>query len=321
LTTLSNILVISTGVPDQAHFSLSTSIGNCEGLDYDDNCTTYTAALGDHFGNPVPDGTAVNFTTEGGVIGASCVTGSLPPPGATPLEQTTNSQVGPGSGTCSVVLRSGQPRWPDGYQTVLAYALGEENFTDVNGNNVYNTGDTFSDKSPDIFRDDNENGIWTAGEPCIGPNLNGSCSTPGDGIYNGVLRLPRAATAQTHYVSAQIKQIFSGSDATVTISPTTLTCPAGTTREVQVRITDRLGNVMPAGSFVEFSTIFGVATTSVLPANLTVPNVVLAVGQTLIVPVYTVTIGCPATGGNGSFIVKVTTPVTKTITTASFPVN
>ena len=97
LTNLSNILVISTGVPDQMHFSLATETGNCEGWDLDNDCSYVTATVGDHFGNPAPDGTAVNFTAEGGVIGASCVTGSLPPPGATPAGQTTNSGVGTGS--------------------------------------------------------------------------------------------------------------------------------------------------------------------------------------------------------------------------------
>ena len=78
VTTLSNILVVSTGVPVQKRFSLSTSTGNCEGRDIDQVCSTVTATVGDQFGNPVPDGTAVSFITEAGLIGASCVTGSLP---------------------------------------------------------------------------------------------------------------------------------------------------------------------------------------------------------------------------------------------------
>ena len=300
LTSLSNILVLSTGVPDQRHFSLSTSIGNCEGLDYDAACSTVTAALGDHFGNPVPDGTAVNFTTEGGTIDASCVTAA---------------------GLCSVVLRSGNPRWPDGYLTVLAYALGEENFVDSNGNNVFNSGESFTDKSPDIFRDDNEDGSWTSGEPCIGPNLNGSCSTPGDGQYSGVLRTPQLPTPQTLYVTAQIKQIFSGSKAIITASPATLTCPAGGTRDVQVRVADRLGNVMPAGSTIAFSAVFGTTQTPVVPAEIKVPNVVLGVGQPVIVPTYTVTMGCPSVAGGGSLVVTVTSKPSGTVTTATFPVN
>ncbi|MDC8759259.1 hypothetical protein [Janthinobacterium fluminis] len=305
LTSLSNILVVSTGVPDQAHFSLSTKIGNCEGRDYDQECSIVTAALGDHFGNPVPDGTAVNFTTEGGFVTASCLTGTATP----------------GSGACSVALRAGSPRPANGRVTVLAYALGEENFFDANGNNVFDGSDTFTDKSPDIFRDDNESGDWSAGEACVGANLNATCSTPGDGQYNGVLRNPQVPSAQTLYVSSQLVQIFSGSTATVTTTPAVLNCAAGGTTNVQVKVTDQAGNVMPAGSTIAFSALFGTTVTPVLPAGITVPNIVLGVGQPLIVPVYTVTMGCPAVASTGRFFVTVTTPLTQTVTATSFQVN
>lgn len=316
LTTLSNILVISTGVPDQRHFSLATETGNCEGRDFDQACSIVTATLGDHFGNPVPDGTAVNFSAEGGVIDASCITGSA---AVTPTGQTTNSKVGPGSGSCSVVLRASNPRSANGRVTVLAYALGEESLFDSNGNNVYDSGDTFTDKSPDIFRDDNENGTWTAGEPCIGPNSNSTCSTPGDGIYNGVLRMPQLPSAQTLYVSSQLVQIFSGSVATVTFNPPALVCTVGSTVDVQVSVTDQIGNIMPAGTTIAFNTVFGggVATAGVFPAGVTVRNVPLAVGQTLPVPIYSVTVAC---AGSGKLFVTVTTP-RKIETTASVPIN
>ncbi len=320
VTTLSNILVISTGVPDQAHFSLSTSNGNCEGLNIDQHCATIKATLGDHFGNPVPDGTAVSFTAEGGVIGASCVTGSLPEPGATPSGQTTNSSIGPGSGSCSVEFRSSNPRPANGRVTIRAYALGEENFVDNNNNNVYDSGDTFTDKSPDIFRDDNEDGALSSNEPCIGPNLNGTCTTPGDGQYNGVLRSPQVASAQALYISSQLVEFFSGSNAVVTVSPTPLTCPANGSADVQVRVVDVLGNVMPSGSKVEFSAAFGATAATVVPDSVTVPNVILGVGQPLIVPTYSVTMACATTTTTGKFTVKVTTP-SGVITTTNFNVN
>jgi hypothetical protein len=319
ITTVSNMLVISTGVPDQRHFSLSSAIGNCEGWNFNQPCSTITATLGDHFGNPVPDGTAVNFTTEGGIIDASCVTGSLPPPGATPSGQSTNSQVGPGSGSCSVLLRAGSPRPENGRVTVLAYAIGEEDFNDMNGNNVFDGGDSYVDKSPDIFRDDDENGIWTPGEPCIGLNRNGLCSTPGDGNYNGVLRMPQVLAPQTLYVSAQLVQTFSGNDASASFAQTTAACSPGSTADVQVRLTDRNGNLMPAGTTIDFQTLFGTNGGIVTPASIKVPNVVLAVGETLIIPTYTVTVGCLA--GIGKLMATVTTPNTKTITLASTAIN
>lgn len=325
LTTLSNILVISTGVPDQAHFSLSTSVGNCEGRNFDQQCTVITATLGDHFGNPVPDGTAVNFSSESGIIDASCVTGSLPTPGSTPDgatsgSQTTNSHIGPGSGTCSVNLRSGEPRKADGRVTVLAYALGEETLLDNNGNNVYDSGDGFIDKSPDIFRDDNENGAWTAGEPCIGPNSNGSCSTAGDTKYNGVLRVPQTPSPQTLYVSAQLVEIFSGSNASITFSPAAATCNANLTAQIAITLKDSVGNIMPAGTQISIGALFGLTVAPVLPSSFKVPNVALGIGQTVITPTYVISVGCPSITAPGVMNVTVTTPNGVT-TTASVNIN
>ena len=319
ITSLSNVLVVSTGVPDQRHFSLSTQTGNCEGLDFDQVCSVLTATLGDHFGNRAPDGTAVNFSAEGGVIDASCVTGAMPASGATPSGQSTNSQTGPGSGTCSVTLRASNPRPANGRVTVLAYVAGEEDLVDTNGNNVYDSGDSYADKSPDIFRDDNESGNWTAGEPCVGPNSNGTCSTPGDGQYNGVLRMPQAPSAQTLYVSGQLVQLFSGSHANVSFTPAAISCTVGGTADVQVRVTDEIGNVMPAGTTIAFSTFFGfgVAATSVFPASVTVNNVVLGVGEPLLIPTYNVTVAC---AGSGKLFATVTTPA-KVETAASVPIN
>jgi hypothetical protein len=72
--TQSNLLVISTGIPDQDSFSLSANIFNPEAWNIDGTEVTITARLADAFNNPAPDGTAVAFTTEGGSIGDSCVT-------------------------------------------------------------------------------------------------------------------------------------------------------------------------------------------------------------------------------------------------------
>src|SRR6185369_7455384 len=147
-------------------------------------------------------------------------------------------------GICTVPFYSADPRPSGGRVTILAYALGEETLIDNNGNNVYDTGDTFIDKSPDIFRDDNENLAWNTGEPCIGPNTNLSCSTPGDNQYNGVLRVPQQPSAQTLYVSAQLVQIFSTSKAIISFPGGAPTCTAGTLVDVQVNVTDLNGRVM-----------------------------------------------------------------------------
>ena len=318
ITTLSNVLVISTGTPDQNHFSLSASNGNCEGRDFNQFCSIYTVTMGDHFGNPVPDGTAVNFTTNGGVIDASCLTGSVP---TTPAGQSTNSKLGSGSGTCSVQLVAANPRPPNGRVIVLAYALGEENFTDLNGNNVFDDGEPFTDKSPDIYRDDNENGAWNSGEPCIGPNTSGSCNTSGDGKYNGVLRAPQNSNAQVLYVSNQVVQIFSGSKANITFTPGFLVCPAGGTASVQVKITDVNGNIMPSGTNISFNTILSSGTSKVSPAAVVIGSGTAPFGVIpMVTPTYNLTIACPASPSAGTLQATVTTP-NNVETKSSIPVQ
>jgi hypothetical protein len=198
--------------------------------------------------------------------------------------------------------------------TVLAYALGEENLFDANGNNVFDAGDSYVDKGPDIFRNDDEsgvtpanlNGTWTAGEPCIGLNSNKACSTPGDGQYNGVLRYPQVQSAQTLYVSGQLVQLYSGSHATIAFNQPALTCAPNSTTDVLVTVTDEIGNVLPAKTSIGFEVLFGAFSGMVLPAKAVVPNVVLGVGDPLIIPSYLVSLGCLA--GNGKFLVTVTTP-------------
>lgn len=289
LTTVSSVLVVSSGVPDQAHFSLSTAIGNCEGWNYDQLCSTLKVTAGDHFGNPVPDGTAINFSAEGGTVGASCLTAG---------------------GICTVPFYSANPRPAGGRVTILAYALGEENLIDANGNNVFDAGDTFTDKSPDIFRDDNESLAWNAGEACVGPNTNGSCSTPGDTTYNGVLRSPQLPSAQTLYVSSQMVQTFSTSGADIQFPSGAPTCTAGGVADVTVSIKDLNGNVMPANTAITFSAQISGAGVTVTPSSRIVANYPLQVAQLLPAgaTLYVVTISCPSPTAPGKFFVKVVSP-------------
>jgi len=65
-------LVIHAGLPSQNHFTLKTSTRNAsieEGGKHE-----ITAYVGDKYGNEVPDGTAIYFTTDGGFINGSAYT-------------------------------------------------------------------------------------------------------------------------------------------------------------------------------------------------------------------------------------------------------
>ena len=156
VSTQSSQLAVSTGVPDQDSFTLAVSRRNPEALLYSGEEVTVTAFLADHFNNPVPDGTAVSFMTEGGAIEPSCVT----------LK-----------GKCSVLWRSQNPFPVDHRSTILATAVGTESFRDEDGDGYFSNadGDAYSDNGngqfDEPFTDTNANGIFD--EPFVDANLNG----------------------------------------------------------------------------------------------------------------------------------------------------
>lgn len=97
ISTTSDSIVVTTGLPVQRAFSLSVSQGNVDGWSYDSGPTTPAATvnvlLADNFGNPVADGTPIVFQTNLGAIGSSSKGGC----------NTVN-------GGCSVAFRTQNPR-------------------------------------------------------------------------------------------------------------------------------------------------------------------------------------------------------------------
>ncbi|MFL6707796.1 MAG: hypothetical protein ACJ8HI_06285 [Massilia sp.] len=117
---LSAALTISTGLPIQKSMSFSASKFNIEGLDYDGEVANITVRLADQYGNPVSDGTTVNFVAEGGAVGSS--------------KQGACTTL---DGECSVPMKSQNFRPVNGRVTVLAFAQGIPTFTDLNGDGQY----------------------------------------------------------------------------------------------------------------------------------------------------------------------------------------
>lgn len=255
----SSVLVISTGIPDQDSFSLSATILNPEGWDLDGTTVEVTARLADAYNNPVPDGTAVSFTTEGGSIGSSCLTAN---------------------GVCSVIWTSQQPR-PEGHvlahntddeynfftnqpdivhppelfntlgqkyggrATILATAIGEESFPDLNGNGRFDAsemaafgGTNVSGRPYDLkeaFVDHNEDGLFNPAE--TGGESGGELEVPGsgdfnsnglfdlnDGKYNGVLcSIPAhdgCSDNKSLNVRAELVLVMSGSHPLMVVNAT-----------------------------------------------------------------------------------------------------
>jgi hypothetical protein len=128
IATVSSTLAVAVGLPSQLNFSLSQGTRNIEGYDRDGTPNTYTIIGSDRLGNPVPDGTAINFVTEGGQVQAIRFT------------ETSN-----GLSSAVANFQTSSPRPDDGRVTVLAYALGEKSFLDNNGDNIHTSGELFQD--------------------------------------------------------------------------------------------------------------------------------------------------------------------------------
>jgi hypothetical protein len=187
--TQSDLLSINTGLPEQRSMTIAATVLNPEANNINGIESSITVWLSDNFHNPVPDGTTVNFTTEGGSIEPSC--------------STTN-------GNCSVTWTSSEPRVDDHRITILATALGHETFFDTNGNNIFDDADGspiidngtsnnlnidsgfdnyaaqtsgFLDMS-EAWRDDNENSIFDNGETFLDFNNDESFSNA-DSLFNG----------------------------------------------------------------------------------------------------------------------------------------
>lgn len=155
IQTDSSAVAIASGRPAQARVSLGRGKAAIRGFDVDGSTTTVTMSLADRQGNPVPDGTAVNFVTEGGVmIPPICVTGAVP-----------------GDSQCTVNIRSQNPRPSDGLVSILAYAAGEEDFVDANFNNVFDCGESYTDLG-NAYRDD------TATSGVVNAYVTGEFSVP-----------------------------------------------------------------------------------------------------------------------------------------------
>ena len=144
INALSKDISIASSRVTQDGLSISMGKNVLEwGMDGDE--TTLIARMVDRNGNAVPNGTVVNFTTEGGKVSpASC--------------STIN-------GLCTVEFSTQNPRPGDGRVSILAVAEGEKSYIDVNQNNTWDKGiDVLVHNIGDTFRDDNEDGVFEAGE-------------------------------------------------------------------------------------------------------------------------------------------------------------
>lgn len=295
----SNQLTISTGHADQDSFSLSASVFNPEGGNYDGEVVTLTVHASDHSSNPVPDGETVYFHAEGGQIEPACVLAT---------------------GSCSVEWRSANRRpLNDGRVTVTATMIGEEGFSDINGNGVLDDTDSFNDK-PEAYYDFDEDGTFSAGaifdqngDPYYEEFLDfdGNLAyTLADGEYNGTkcnsANTVNVCSTQTSMdVRESLVLVMSNSGAVITPSVAGLTIAGGVgssaSASVTVSDTHPTPQPMPAGTTVTVAAPTGLTLNS--NASYTYPSTNLA--GTVTIPI-TVTVS--ASPGAGDITITVATP-------------
>lgn len=335
LSTQSSQLTVSTGLPASAAFSIATGVAtyasttsslacpNVEAYNIDGVTVPITVSLADRYNNPVPDGTAVAFTTNGGHVGGSC----------------TTTGAAAGNSACQVTWTSANPRpalasdTPDllaaGRSTILATAIGEESFTDLNGTGYWQSGDPFAHLG-EPYRDDNENGIHDAGEyfldfnknqqwdpstgtfvgiTCNGSSATSTCSTSTLAI--GVSHLVIMSTGQANVSLASVSSAFTstgGTNASLSIAVNT----AGT---LTVNVQDLNGNSMAAGTTIAatYNNTTGTLTQTPSPytvgCNADVGGVDIQLG-----------FAAGAAAGNGTISVAVTSP-SGSATYVSIPVT
>lgn len=195
--TVSDLVSISSGLPDSNSFTAAPTNFNIEALNYTGDIEEVNVYLADHFNNPVPDGTSVYLTTEGGAIGTidgtefnaqlecntvdgQCVAqwrSQNPKPFTDAKWGNTISSINPKTNelNCDLYFGSAAPCMAGilnaafnedgvplgGRATVLVTAKGQESFIDINGNGRFDTNEYYSGYDlTEAFIDHNENGVY-----------------------------------------------------------------------------------------------------------------------------------------------------------------
>ena len=239
-------LTVASGPPSQRYMSVSLSTFNVEGENIDGTPTTITARLADRQGNPVQDGTVVNFTASGGQVASSCATSKIN-----------------GIAQCSVLWQSQAPRPTNGRVAVMAYTVGTKDYTDNNSNNVFDAGVDTLIQLGDLYRDDNENGVYS-------PSTDGfflSVAGTGTAVACASAGEPAPSTgscySQLETIVRQQVIIVNSSTHPEPISGANLTNVSTGGFNVTLRSIDHHNLPLPAGTLVTASFASGSANCSV----------------------------------------------------------
>ena len=180
VSTQSDYLIVSTGLPDQNSFFITNGapgINNEYGIPMrnivippDRDKIDIFVIASDHFNNPVPDSTAIYFTATCGQIDDKCYTLD----GECVVEYDVISI----DGRCS---NAG----------ILAISIGEETFKDLNSNGIYDKGDSQIDDIGEPWLDEFNFGQFDEGVELFwdqnGNGIRDWENLEDKGFYNGIL--------------------------------------------------------------------------------------------------------------------------------------
>jgi len=333
LSTQSSVLAVTTGLPASAGFSIAVGAPNYAGGMACPNVEAYgtdgvmvpvTVRLSDRYNNPAPDGTAVAFNTNGGHVVGSC---------------QTPSAAGAADGTCTATWTSANPRplttsdspplLASGRATVLATAIGEESFTDTNGNGYWDTGEPFVNLG-EPFRDDNENGVHDPAEYFLDFNKNGMWDA-GDGTFKGITCSGTSCSTTTLAINASHLIIMSTAGANVAMTavggqftagnpltiPHSVSGGATNSGTITYNVRDLNGNPMAAGTTIAVAADQAIGAISASTNSWTIGCREALGGETLTAGF---TSGTNA-GASGNITITVTSPGTRTVTLLFIPVS
>lgn len=337
LSTQSSQLAVTTGLPTSNGFSISVgkssnggmACPNIESWGIDGVTAPVTVYLSDRYANPVPDGTAVAFTSDAGQIvgqcnttGGSCGvtwTSTNPRPSPDPTTSPTN----PATPTAT------DPSIVSGRGMIVATTIGEESFDDASGTGYYVAGEAFSNLG-EPYRDDNENGQYDLGEYFLDFHNTGAYQGP-SGSFIGITCTSTTCTQDTLAIGASLELTMSTSLANITVSqarssnvtlggtlqtPTVHVPASGGT--VVFNVQDRNGNSMGAGTSLSVAS----SNSSNVGATLAGPSSVGcdggAGGQ-----FYAIVLapGANVTSGAGATVTLNVTSPSASVTSLSFPVT
>lgn len=305
ISTTSGILTVASGRPVQKAASIASVKFSLEGLNFDGDTTPITFSLADRQGNPVPDGTVVNFVSQSGVM--------IPP----------TCTITGGVSQCVSSIRTQGTRPANGRVSVLAYVQGEEDFEDSNRNNVYDIGEPFTDLG-NAYRSDTNGQSIPSGNAVTNTytfrqgldfSVPRAGSTTCSGGENGV-----ANTCDGVWGSNEVRKqqlvIFASSTAffgTPFFAAPTVAGTASFINGLAIDVFDANGNSMPTGSAVSAVKGSGSDTCSV---KKTFPSAILNTYDPT-----RVVVDLDKCGIGDSIDVTITTPLTKTATLVRIPLR